>query len=99
MPWRGNYYYRSERVNGRPRQVYVGSGVIAQLAAQLDVEEGDRRKLERAAADLEQAAAEAHDEDVELIERLTDALGRAALFAAGFRQHHRGAWRRRREPR
>src|SRR5687768_16858417 len=99
MPWRGNYYYRSERVNGRPRQVYVGSGVVARLAAQLDDAERERRKLEKATADLDRAAVEARDEDVELIERLADALGRAALYAAGFRQHHRGAWRRRREPR
>jgi hypothetical protein len=99
MPWRGNYYYRAERVNGQPRQVYVGSGVVARLAAQLDDEDRERRELERATAALDRTAAEASDECIELIERLAGALGRAALYAAGFRQHHRGEWRRKREPR
>jgi hypothetical protein len=99
MPWRGNYYYRSERVNGRPRQVYVGAGLIGQLAAQMDGAERERRRLEKAGADLDRADAEAHDDGLRLVERLADGLARAALYAAGYRRHHRGEWRRKREPR
>ena len=98
MPWRGNYYYRSKRVNGRPRQVYVGSGLVARLAAQLDELDRERRKLRDARAARELEDLEIHDEDIKRVGRLADALGRAARFAAGFRRHHRGEWRRKREP-
>ena len=97
MPWRGDYYYRSERVNGQPRQVYVGAGVIGQLAAQLDEAERERRRLQEAGADPDRVGAEAQDDGVRLVERLADGLARAALYAAGYRRHHRGEWRRKRE--
>src|SRR4051812_48267505 len=38
-------YYRSERAGGRVRRVYVGSGPVAELAANLD----ELRRLERQA--------------------------------------------------
>src|SRR5689334_698966 len=98
MPWRGPYYYRSERVNGQPRQVYVGSGPLGQLAAQLDEAERERRKLGAAAAACERTEATALDADGRLVERLADALAKAALVVAGFRRHNRGQWRRKREP-
>jgi hypothetical protein len=98
MAWRGNYYYRPKRVNGRPRQVYVGRGLVARLAAQWDELDRERRKLRdiRAARELEDVGV--HDEDVRLLERLADGLSQAALYAAGYWRHHRGPWRRKREP-
>ena len=32
MGWRGPYYVRCRRTNGKPRNEHVGSGVIAQAA-------------------------------------------------------------------
>ena len=98
MPWRGSYYYRSERVNGRPRQVYVGRGLLGQLAAQLDEVRREERKLEKTDEVLRRTEAETLDADIRLVERLAEALARAALYAAGYRRHHRGEWRRKREP-
>ena len=97
MPWSGNYYYRSVRVDGKPRRQYVGSALIGQLAAQVDAEARERREIETAQAKEVRAEAEWHDEELRAVERLADVLARAALVAAGCRQHHRGEWRRKRE--
>ena len=93
------YYYRHRRVGGRPRTVYVGAAgsPAAELAAAAD----HLRRLGR-----EVAARESHAErerlrgaEAPLLQlcQVADALTRAALLAAGFRQHDRGAWRKRRE--
>jgi hypothetical protein len=97
MPWSGGYYYRSVRVNGRPRRQYVGGGLIGQLAAQMDAAEREQRKAEKDWAAEARAEAEWTDDDLRAVERLADALARAALVAAGCHRHHRGEWRRRRE--
>ncbi|MBY0232328.1 MAG: hypothetical protein K2W96_23875 [Gemmataceae bacterium] len=54
MPWesRGNqrYFYRSIRLNGRVRTLFLGAGPVAELAAAMDllaqVEEAERLLLE-----------------------------------------------------
>jgi hypothetical protein len=97
MPWDGRYYYRSVRVNGQPRRQYVGAGLIGQLASQMDDIDRERLQLRNAALELARHKAEALDDDMQAIERLADTIARAALVAAGYRQHHRGEWRRKRE--
>ena len=93
------YYYRGRRLCGRTRRVYVGAAgsPAAELAAAAD----DLRRLEREVAARERQAEQARQQDAEapLLQlcQMTDALTRAALLAAGFRQHDRGAWRKRRE--
>ena len=93
------YYYRGRRLCGRTRRVYVGAAgsPAAELAAAAD----HLRRLGR-----EVAARERHAErerlrgaEAPLLQlcQVADALTRAALLAAGFRQHDRGAWRKRRE--
>jgi hypothetical protein len=102
MPWRqvgrGRYFYRCQRVAGRPRQVHFGTGPAAELAAAAD----DLRRVERAVARSERRAEQAGWQEAEapLLElcELTDVLARAALTAAGYHQHDRGPWRHRREP-
>jgi hypothetical protein len=73
--------------------------MIGQLAAQMDAAERDQRRAEKAQATEVRVEAEWHDEDLQAVERLADVLVRAALVAAGCRQHHRGEWRRKREDR
>ena len=103
MPWeqRGSkrYFYDSERRGGRPVRRYVGAAASA--AAALVAAADDLRRLQR-----EIAARERHAEQERLREaeapllqlcQMTDALSRAALLAAGYRQHARGTWRRCRE--
>ena len=97
MPWSGNYYYRSVRVSGKPRRQYVGSGLIGQFAARADVAKRQRRKDEEEAAAESREEAEWNDEELRAVNRLADALARAALVAAGCHQHHRGEWRRKRD--
>ena len=93
------YYYRGRRLCGRTRRVYVGAAgsPAAELAAAAD---GLRRLGREAAARERHAERERHREAeaplLALCER-TDVLTRAALLAAGFRQHDRGEWRRCRE--
>jgi hypothetical protein len=90
------YYYRSERVGGRPVRRYVGAGggAAAELAAAAD----DLRRLER-----EIAAREGHAERERLREaeaallelcEVSDIVARAALVGAGYHRHDRGEWRR-----
>jgi hypothetical protein len=101
-PWEGRergglYYYRSHRVNGRVKKEYIGTGPLAELAAEVDAQE--RRQREEKAREWQ-----AEREHLEALEGLTEELceaaellTRAALLAAGYRQHHRGEWRKQRE--
>ena len=94
------YYYRATRLAGRPVRRYVGAA--GSPAAELAAADADRRRLGREAAARERLAEQARQREVERpLVRLcaaSDVLTRAALLAAGFHQHHRGQWRRRREP-
>jgi hypothetical protein len=98
MGWdRGRYYTRSRKVNGRVVREYVGGGVIGEAAALIDA---DRRALRAAAVRARQAVRDRLSEleqALVVLDELSDLLARAALRAAGYRQHKRGEWRRRRE--
>lgn len=94
MPWRGTHYYRSVRVNGRPRNEYVGGGPLAAaIAGQV---EADRlaRERDRARLESDRAAAEAIDGATQTVGTLADRLVALAMAAAGFHRHHRGDWRK-----
>jgi hypothetical protein len=97
MAWvKGRYYTRSRKVGGRVVREYVGAGPAAQLAARRDAIERERRERGRAAWRAKRAELEALDAPLDELNDLADLLARAALAAAGFRQHNRGEWRRRR---
>jgi hypothetical protein len=104
MGWdRGRYYTRSRKIGGRVIREYVGHGPAGELAARLDALARARRLAEvRAAAEADRerrGELDALDAQARELVRLTDVPARAALAAAGFRQHARGAWRRRTVPR
>jgi hypothetical protein len=88
--------YRSVRRDGRVTSEYVASGIDAQLIAALEDNEREDRRSE-----LEEIRAERREVDDlqraldEMAERAR-ALARDALTAAGYHQHHRGEWRKRR---
>ncbi len=90
------YLYRSVRRAGRVTSQYTASGIDAFLIAALEESERDERRCE-----LEQIRAERREADDleraldEMAERARD-LAREALTAAGYHQHHRGEWRKRR---
>lgn len=97
MSWdRGRYYTRSKKVNGRVVREYIGSGEVAELAAQIDAINRDKRETERAARRAEKAALESLDAPLKVLNDLADLLARASLLAAGYQQHKRGEWRKRR---
>src|SRR5262249_2232666 len=98
MGWEkgGRYYTRSRKKGGRVMREYVGCGRVAELAAGLDALQRAHRQAERATRQAEKADLEALDADLNRLIELTDLVTRAALLAAGSRQHKRGAWRKRR---
>jgi hypothetical protein len=91
------YYYRSRKIRGRVVKEYVGAGPTAALIAAHDEAERERRHEERQRAreDARQLADLARQHDA--FSRAADALTAAALMAAGYQQHARGAWRKRRD--
>ena len=90
------YYTRSRRVDGRVQRIYFGRGPEAELAAALDEQQQVDRlaewKVQRAeSAQLKNLTDVAHS-----LNCLAEAMSLAALYSAGYRQHDRGEWRRRR---
>ncbi len=92
----GRYYTRSRKVDGRIIREYVGTGLVAELAAQEDAEARAQRLAERQRLQQETARWASTATPLMELSRLLDGLTAAALIAAGFHQHHRGAWRKRR---
>jgi hypothetical protein len=97
MGWdRGRYYTRSKKVNGRVVREYVGTGCVGELAAQMDTIKREQREAERAAFRAKRAELDALDSSVNELNDLADLLASVAMVAAGFHQHKRGEWRKRR---
>ena len=96
MSWERGYYYRVRKVNGRVVREYVGRGPLAELIAEADADRRREREARRAASREEKAELEALDAPLNELNEVADLLARAALMAAGFHQHKRGEWRKRR---
>jgi hypothetical protein len=96
---RGRYYTRSRRKGGRVVREYLGKGWKAIIASDID----ELLKAKRAAATAsrreEKGEVQKLDADLLAISQGVDLIAKAALLAAGYRQHHRGEWRRKRERR
>jgi hypothetical protein len=98
MGWERGYYYRVRKVNGRVLREYIGTGRVAELIAEIDALERDRRQQKAMALRRAKAELAALDAELKPLAENTDLVTRAALLAAGYRQHNRGEWRKRREP-
>jgi hypothetical protein len=92
----GRYYTRSRKVNGRIVREYVGTDLVAELAAQQDAEARAEKLAERERLQHEAARWTSATTPLKELSQLLDGLAAAALIAAGYHQHHRGAWRKRR---
>jgi len=87
-------YYRSVRRNGVPRRIYVGSGDVARIAAEIDASQRAGRRAQLASGHTERAhlltaqvlAAKLHAACVLLMT--------TTLLAAGFHRAERHSWRR-----
>jgi hypothetical protein len=92
------YYTRSRKVDGWVIREYVGSGPIAEMAAQRDEAEREWRVEEaRTWSEERERLGGPRRTGAGTLDDLADLLVRAALLAAGYRQHERGEWRRPRE--
>ena len=98
MGWERGYYYRVRKEGGRVVREYVGRGPQAELVARLDAHQRQERDKDRAALAAERARLETLDAPLNELSELAELLARAALLAAGFHQHKRGEWRKRRAP-
>jgi hypothetical protein len=96
MGWDRSYYYRVRKEGGRVVREYVGGGALGALAAEVDARDRARRRGRAEALRKEKARLAADDAEVQAVCEAADLAARAALLAAGFHQHKRGEWRRRR---
>ncbi len=92
----GSYYYSAERVGGCVVKRYVGSGRVAELAAQLDALNRAERKMAPDAERQALADLAALDAALAPLYELADVATAAALVAAGCHRPKRGPWRKRR---
>jgi hypothetical protein len=97
MGWeRGRYYTRSVRRGGKVIREYFGVGDVAVLIAKLDTLERRQRVAARQAQQQIRMQLKALDSVVAEVWNGIEIVARAALVAAGYRQHQRGEWRRKR---
>ncbi|HKA55973.1 MAG TPA: hypothetical protein VKJ47_20165 [Candidatus Binatia bacterium] len=97
MGWERGYYYRVRKVNGRVVREYVGAGEVVELVAQMDALEREQRRLKALEQRQEKDELKALDAELKVVNERIDLAAHAALLAAGFHQHKRGEWRKRRE--
>ncbi len=98
MAWerraRGSWYYTlSSREGDRVRRRYIGTGLVAALAADLDAYERAQRKVECEAWQRQREQLDALDHQVTTYCEATEALTKVALYALGFHRHRR-TWRK-----
>ena len=96
MGWERGYYIRVRRAGRKLVRDYYGRGPIADLIAEWDAAERLGRQVAAAASRARRAGLDALEAAVAAEDRVLERAVRAALAAAGFHQHHRGEWRRRR---
>jgi|SRR5579884_2000273 len=90
------YYYRSRRYGARVGREYFGTGPEAELAAALDQRRQQEQQARRQAAQAERQRWDGAAAVLGQLIAATDLLVDAALLSGGYRQHERGAWRKRR---
>lgn len=93
---KNRYYYRKRWVNGRAMNEYIGNGYLAEVLAESD--ECDREKRRRKAAEWLATVRTERQVDLVLdeIEELVRSTLSAVLIAHGYHSHKR-QWRKRTE--
>ena len=92
----GRYYTRSKKVNGRVIREYVGTGLVGELAAADDERARAQRQAQQAAWRTECERIELASMHLEEFYDVVETFARASLLLAGYHQHNRGEWRRKR---
>ncbi len=92
----GRYYTRSYRQGGQVKRRYVGAGIWGKLAAMADEERHLEALEERERIQAEIDRWKALDAQFSQAHEAIMATVKQSLVDAGFHQHHRGDWRRKR---
>jgi hypothetical protein len=90
------YYYRARWDGRRCIKQYLGRGPAAEAAAQEDEAKRTGRVAQRFAAEVEKALEKPARALLSELDGQVRIAIQTALTAAGFRQHARGRWRKRR---
>ena len=90
------YIYRSVRQRGKVTSEYGGSGETARLIGRMEAIERDERECDRSREQAERRELDDLEEALDNLVIQANALARDALTTAGYHQHHRGKWRKRR---
>jgi hypothetical protein len=93
------YYYRSRKLGGRVRKEYVGTGLVGLLAVRQEEQRRQRAAEARELLRRDPEAFEAAAAPARQLDRLVEALMRAALEQAGYHQPNRSTWRKKRHGR
>lgn len=92
----GTYNYRTRKEQGRVVKDYIGTGPVADVAAERDTlaraARADAVELHR----KEQSVLQILDEPVTDFATTLETLTRAHLVSSGYHRHHGGEWRKRR---
>lgn len=91
----GLFYYKSQRINGQPRKLYVGRGESAIAQARKDDEARQQRQAERDALLAEQGRPAIADIAMSELHAIAGMLARTTLLLGGFHER-KGEWRKRR---
>jgi hypothetical protein len=99
MPWesrnrRGRYYHRKYRRNGKTFKEYFGTGPLAEQAAAEDVQRIANNRAQRKARKVDEESWQEAQDPLDQLSQLTSILLQGTLIAAGYYQHDRGEWRR-----
>src|SRR5271154_7173182 len=95
---RGPYYTRSWHVNGKVVRMYIGGGAAGNAAAVIDCARRSLLAVYRWERSRIVNEIREFETDLLLFDSLCTLLARDALLAAGYHQHARGQWRKRRAP-
>jgi hypothetical protein len=90
------YYYRSRRLGDRVRKVYIGGGVLGEIAALEDEYRCRRREEEAAYWEEEKERLKQNAAFLQELEEAAKILATAHLLVAGCHKY-KGEWRRLRE--
>jgi hypothetical protein len=93
------YYYRARSVKGRIIKEYVGTGPEAEQAAREDAEKRAQREARVQRKRQRRQEYEAAQLALAALGTECQNLVRASLLSAGYHQHDRGKWRKRRADR
>jgi hypothetical protein len=94
MAWQsrpaGKFYYRSIRVNGKVRSVYIGTGAKAEAV----FAEVERRRVERCTQQQHRDHLQTQSTDPQQLNLSSSLLTDASFLIAGYWQHANGDWRK-----